>query len=201
MGTLQRGWDLVSGKVARESKERFEEAQRIVDNAKERYEKTVEHFETVSQQARMITDAYGEYRLECLTSDIRDYVSAYSRFANLEYSSDLPAVVDYNLPMNNTRFVEELSLSSRSAFEIKANILSAGAGAITAVGVFGCGMIGAAKAGAAVSTLSALAKGKAALSWLGRGSIASGGLMIAGAVIIPFNVISGLINEAKSKNN
>lgn len=31
MGALQRGWDLVSGKVARESKERFEEAQRIVD--------------------------------------------------------------------------------------------------------------------------------------------------------------------------
>lgn len=199
MGALQRGWDLVSGKVARESKERFEEAQRIVDDAKERYEKTVERFEAASQQARVIADAYGEYRLECMTSDIRGYVSAYSRFANLEYSSDLPAVVDYNLPMNNTRFIEELSLSSRSAFEIKANILSAGAGAITAVGVFGCGMIGAAKAGAAVSTLSALAKGKAALSWLGRGSAAAGGFMLAGAVIIPFNVISGLINEAKSK--
>ena len=122
MGALQRGWDLVSGKVARESKERFEEAQRIVDNAKERYERTVEHFEAASQQARVIADAYGEYRVECMTSDIRGYVSAYSRFANLEYSSDLPAVVDYNLPMNNTRFVEELSLSSRSAFEIKANI-------------------------------------------------------------------------------
>lgn len=51
MGALQRGWDLVSGKVARESKERFEEAQRIVDDAKERYEKTVERFEAASQQA------------------------------------------------------------------------------------------------------------------------------------------------------
>ena len=89
MGALQRGWDLVSGKVARESKERFEEAQRIVDDAKERYEKTVERFEAASQQARVIADAYGEYRLECMTSDIRGYVSAYSRFANLEYSSDL----------------------------------------------------------------------------------------------------------------
>lgn len=64
MGALQRGWDLVSGKVARESKERFEEAQRIVDDAKERYEKTVDRFEAASQQARVIADAYGEYHLE-----------------------------------------------------------------------------------------------------------------------------------------
>ena len=38
-------WDLISGKVAKENKERFEEAQQILDNAKQRYEHTTEKFE------------------------------------------------------------------------------------------------------------------------------------------------------------
>lgn len=70
---MGRVWDLVSGKVARESKERFEQAQQIVEDAKARYDRTVERFEAASQQARVIADAYGKYRLECLTSDIRGY--------------------------------------------------------------------------------------------------------------------------------
>lgn len=199
MGFLQRGWDLVSGKVARGSKERFEEAQRIVEEAKSRYESTVERFKSERERTVIALEAYGKYQLECLTSDIKGYVGSYSHFANLEYSSDLPVVADYNLPMNSAPFVQELRLSSRSAFDVKAGLLSAGAGAITAVGVFGCGIIGTTKAGVALSALSGFAKGKAVLTWLGHGSIIGGGFMLAGAVIAPFNVISGLINEAKSK--
>lgn len=199
MGFLQRGWDLVSGKIARDSKERFEEAQRIVEEAKSRYESTVERFNSVRERTVTALEAYGKYQLECLTSDIKGYVGSYSHFANLEYRSDLLIVADFNLPMNSAPFVQELSLSSRSAFDVKAGLLSAGAGAITAVGVFGCGIIGTTKAGVALSALSGFAKGKAVLTWLGHGSMIGGGFMLAGALIVPFSVISGLINEAKSK--
>ena len=50
MGFFRRGWDLATGKVAKENKERFEEAQQIVESAKERYEHAVERFEAVKKK-------------------------------------------------------------------------------------------------------------------------------------------------------
>lgn len=52
MGFFRRGWDLATGKVAKENKERFEEAQQIVESAKERYEHAVERFEAVKKTRR-----------------------------------------------------------------------------------------------------------------------------------------------------
>lgn len=201
MGFFRRGWDLATGKVAKENKERFEEAQQIVESAKERYEHAVERFEAVKKNTEESLRVFGQYQLECLSSDIKSYVNSYSHFANLEYSSNLPIVADYNLPMSSPQFVRELSLSSENAFDIvKTNALSVGAGALTAVGVYGCGMLaGTTQAGVALSSLAGLTKGKAFLTWLGHGSMMGGALTIAGAVIIPFNIVSGLINEAKSK--
>ena len=201
MGVIQRGWDLASGKVSRENKERFEEAQKIVENAKERYEHTTQTFEAMRISTQESLQSFGKYQLKCLSTDIRGYVESYSHFANLEYGSNLPVVADYNLPMNSPQYVQALTLSSRTAFDlVTTNALSAGAGALAAVGVYGCGVIaGTAKAGTAIASLSALAKGKAVLSWMGGGSMLGGITIIGGAAFAGFNVVSGLLNEAKSK--
>ena len=201
MGFLQRGWDLASGKVARESKERFEEAQQIVERAKETYEHTVERFEAVKEHTEESLQEFGKYQLECLSTDIKGYIESYSHFANLEYDSNLPIVADFNLPMNSPQFVRDLALSSDTAFDlVRTNALSAGAGALAAVGVYGCGVLaGTTKAGVAISSLTGLAKGKAVLSWLGRGSMLGGAAVIGGVAFAAYNVANGLINEAKSK--
>ena len=95
MGFFRRGWDLATGKVAKENKERFEEAQQIVESAKERYEHAVERFEAVKKNTKESLRVFGQYQLECLSSDIKSYVNSYSHFANLEYSSNLPIVADW----------------------------------------------------------------------------------------------------------
>lgn len=84
-------WDLISGKVAKENKERFEEAQQILDNAKQRYEHTTEKFEAIRTSTETALQSFGKYQLECLSTDIKGYVESYSHFANLEYDSSLPA--------------------------------------------------------------------------------------------------------------
>ena len=116
MGVIQRGWDLASGKVSRENKERFEEAQKIVENAKERYEHTTQTFEAMRISTQESLQSFGKYQLKCLSTDIRGYIESYSHFANLEYGSNLPVVADYNLPMNSPQYVQALTLSSRTAF-------------------------------------------------------------------------------------
>ena len=198
---MGRVWDLVSGNVKRESQERLEEANRIVESVKNRYEKTQAHLEAVKKSTEAGLNSFGQYQLQCLSSDIKDYADTWSSFTNLQQGSNLPALAEFNLPMNNQAFLSEIKLSSYNAFEIiTMNALPAGAGALAAVGAYGCGMlIGTTEAGVALSALTGIAKGKAFLAWLGGGSMISGAFVLAGIAFIPFNVIGGLIMESKSK--
>lgn len=201
MGFVEDAWKAVSGQTARENRERFEQAQRIIETAKEKYEQYQKKLDMSRTHTEKKLGEFGQYRVNCISSDISAYVDVFSSFGNLEYNDNLPALAGFNLPMENRQMLQDLRLTTNNTLDIiKTNTLAAGASALAVIGTYGAGMlIGTTQAGVALSSLAGLTKAKAFIGWLGHGSMLAGGLTFLGLTIIPFNVVSGLINQSKSK--
>ena len=86
-------WDLLKtpGKLS-------VEAQRIIETAKEKYERYQKKLEMSRTHTEKKLGEFGQYRVNCISSDISAYVDVFSSFGNLEYNDNLPALAGFNLP-------------------------------------------------------------------------------------------------------
>ena len=135
---------------------------------------------------------YGEMKIRSLETDVAEFVSIFGKIKNvfLQHSPELDRlhVGEFTeVTLENMRyacsFAKSLATSSASGVA---------AGALTAYGAYGGTMLlASAGTGTAIGTLSGVAATNATMAWLGGGTLASGGLGMAGGTMVLGVLVAG----------
>ena len=101
-------------------------------------------------------------------------------------------LTDFNQIITDKEYIE-IKKGVSAALELESGLLSgAAAGTLTGMGAYGSvGLLASASTGTAISTLSGAAAKSATLAWLGGGSLASGGLGMAGGTLVLGGIVTG----------
>lgn len=185
------------------AKEYIEDAQRKYDRAK-----------SALDEQRNITSAdlevLGKTKLNAWSNDIGQFVEYFKKFKNVDINGNVNLNEKLKLQIDNTGNFKNMEVASLKATEVvKAGVTSLGAGALAGIASYGGAMMFAsASTGTAIATLSGAAATNATLAWFGGGSLAAGGLGMAGGTAVlggivagPVLAVAGFIMAAKSEEN
>ena len=177
---LKKGFD---------AKKIFEEAREIGESAQRRYKRRIDELNKKRTIVNQELESLGEFKKKAFV-DTLGYVV--QQLKNARSSVD---GIDEQITGIDVREVDifDKELTEISALEIStgaAQGLTAGtAGAFGAYGTVG--LLASASTGTAISSLSGAAATNATLAWLGGGSLASGGLGIAGGTWVLGGLVAG----------
>lgn len=152
-------------------------------------------------------ESLGKEKLTILNRNVTDFVTTFEKIKNIDFQSSIGLEELKNLHIDQNTFQELKELGSFALGVAGGAAAGAVGGALTAVGAYGAAMTFAtASTGTAISTLGGVAATNATLAFFGGGSLASGGLGMAGGVYVlgglvagPALMVMGMITEAKSK--
>lgn len=154
-------------------------------------------------------EGLGRQKVGALGKELANFVEQYGRLKNVQ----LDERVDIDLLHLGDFSANELAQMRLSCSMIEASALGFGSGAaggaLTAFGAYsGTMMLASAGTGTAISALSGAAATNATLAWLGGGTLASGGLGMAGGTVVlgvlaagPALLVFGSLLSAKAGTN
>ncbi len=135
---------------------------------------------------------YGEHKIDTLNTSIKTFLDLYGQLKNVQLG---PSDELRRLRIGAFSEVDLAELKGTCSFatQIASGVLTgAGAGALTAFGAYsGTMALASAGTGAAISGLSGVAATNATLAWLGGGTLASGGLGMAGGTVVLGTLVAG----------
>lgn len=177
-----------------------ERAERILNSAKNRMEKTRKSTTTsIEELGKTKLKAYGE--------EIKDFVEIFSKIKNVEVqeSEGINELKKINLTKETLNEMRETSIGATDI--LGSGIAGVGAGVLLGWGTYGGVMaLGTASTGAAIGGLSGVAATNATLAWLGGGALAAGGggmalgtAVLGGIIAGPALLVAGGIFGAKAK--
>lgn len=177
-------------------------AKSIADNAQKELEKSKESFKNS-------LEAYGEKKLTVIDTHLRTFVNTFGRIKNVEFASGENIDDLSEVAITEGEFKDISSTVSIVGETLSGGIVGLSGGALAAFGAYnGTMLLASAGTGTAISTLSGAAATNATLAWLGGGTLASGGLGVAGGTMIlglmaagPAFLIFGSILSANAKKN
>ena len=177
-----------------------ERAERILNSAKNRMEKTRKSTTTsIEELGKTKLKAYGE--------EIKDFVEIFSKIKNVEVqeSEGINELKKINLTKETLNEMRQTSIGATDI--LGSGIAGVGAGVLLGWGTYGGVMaLGTASTGAAIGGLSGVAATNATLAWLGGGALAAGGggmalgtAVLGGIIAGPALLVAGGIFGAKAK--
>lgn len=171
-----------------------------VDNARKRLE---QQRGAVAQSLEKL----GEEKLQILAGTVTSFVSAFEKIKNIDFTSSVGLEELEKLHIDQKDF-EELKELGNFAIQVAGGVTAGAAGgALTAIGAYGAAQtFAAASTGTAIASLGGAAATNATLAFFGGGSLATGGLGMAGGMMVlgglvagPALLVMGLITGAKSQ--
>lgn len=185
------------------AKEYIEDAQRTYDAAKDALE---------TQRATTSEDleTLGITKLNSWSNDIGYFTECFKKFKKVEVQGNVNLNEKLRVQVNNSGNFKQMEVAALKATEVvKAGASSLGAGALAGIASYGGAMMFAsASTGTAIASLSGVAATNATLAWFGGGSLAAGGLGMAGGAVVlggivagPVLAVAGFIMSAKSEEN
>jgi gas vesicle protein len=185
-----------------EAKELLEDAQYIFDKKKNELE----------DQRKKTTgelEKYGELKIRIWDKQFKRFINLFGKIKNVKIEGE----VEVDSELRDSLTAEELSemkqLSLTAGEIVSGGIASLGTGALAGVASYGGAMMFAsASTGTAIASLTGVAATNATLAWFGGGSLAVGGLGMAGGTLVlgglvagPVLAVGGLLMAAKAKAN
>lgn len=162
-----------------------DEARRIVRSAEN-------NLETSRKNCQKALEELGQAKVDIITQDIQKFITVFEKIKNVDFQHDGDLG---NIKLKEFSYnVLEVMKSEISMLETAGLGVGGGAiaGALTAYGAYGGTMLFAsASTGTAISALSGAAATNATLAWLGGGSLAAGGLGIAGGTAALTGLVAG----------
>jgi len=185
------------------------EARDLNEQAEEIYEEARAELESAKEEATEALAELGELKLRVWDEQMGRFVRVAEKVTKVEVQG--AAAVDGNrMAIVGDQELSQMRHVSLQASEVvSGGIKSLGAGALAGVASYGGAvMFASASTGTAISALSGVAATNATLAWFGGGSLAAGGLGIAGGAAVlggiiagPAIALGGFLLEAKSKKN
>jgi len=147
--------------------------------------------EASREESKTILEKLGKKKLESLEKELDRFVVTFSRLNNVEIDSkgfnpNQSLTSDKNTPVS---IIEDLNFLVEGS---KGLLAGAAGGALIAYGAYSGTMLLAASGTATpISALSGAAATNATLAWLGGGTLASGGMGIAGGTMVLGTLVTG----------
>jgi len=177
-------------------------ARRIANDAQNELEQSKENLNSAFEQ-------YGEKKLTVIDTHLRTFVDIFGQIKNMEFASGENIDDLSKVAITEGELKDITSAVSIVGDTLSGGITGLGGGALAAFGAYnGTMLLASAGTGTAISTLSGVAATNATLAWLGGGTLASGGLGVAGGTMVlgvmaagPALLIFGSILGAKAQKN
>jgi len=185
------------------------QAKEILEKAEERFNKNKKVMEAQRQNTSKELEEYGKLKIKIWDEQFTRFLDLYKNFKNVRIEGQ--AELDQELSKSLTpEALKEMKTLSVTAGEIVAGGLGAvGTGALAGIASYGGAMMFAsASTGTAIASLSGVAATNATLAWFGGGSLAAGGLGMAGGAAVlgglvagPIIAVGGFFMAAKANEN
>lgn len=168
------------------------EANSLNDDANEIVEKAQKKLENSRLTCEKALQELGQKKVDTLTTSVQNFLATFNQIKNVDFQHDGDLG---NLNLKEFSTVALQSMQKQVSF-VLASGLGAGTGlaggALTAFGAYsGTMAFAAAGTGTAISSLSGAAATNATLAWLGGGTLASGGMGVAGGMMALGALTSG----------
>lgn len=182
-------------------------AKKINAIANENVRIETEKLELQRERVSKSLENLGQIKLNILTNNVKDFVDTFEQIKNVDFQNT-PGLEELENLHIDTKDFAELKKLGNFAIEVAGGV-TAGAvgGALTALGAYGAAsVLATASTGTAIATLSGAAATNATLAFFGGGSLAAGGLGMAGGAMVlgglvagPALLVMGLIVGAKTE--
>lgn len=129
----------------------------------------------------------GQLKIDIFNSQIKHIIDTIKKIKDAGSTLE-----NFNQSLTEQEYVA-MQKSMTASIELENGLASgAAAGALVGMGAYGSvGLLASASTGTAISTLSGAAAKSATLAWLGGGSLASGGLGMAGGTMVLGGLVTG----------
>ena len=134
----------------------------------------------------------GEEKVFVLNNNIKSFLDIFTRIKNVDFTKSVGLEELKKMHIDKQDFVEMKSMVNYVASLAGGTVAGAAGGAATALGAYGAASaLAAASTGTAISTLSGAAATNATLAFFGGGSLAAGGLGMAGGAAVLGGLVAG----------
>ena len=167
-------------------------AKKINTIANENIENSKAQLEQQREWVANSLNALGELKLTVLSSTVTQFVDAFSRIKNVDFTSSVGIEELSKLHIDQKDFEELKELGNFAVNLMQGASLGAVGGTLMAFGSYGAAQtFAAASTGTAISALHGAAATNATLAFFGGGSLAAGGLGMAGGVAVLGSIVAG----------
>lgn len=167
-------------------------AKRINKNANEIVESSTELLNAQRMACNNSLRQLGEEKLFILNSSISEFLDTFSKIKNVDFRESVGLEELKKLHIDEKEFVELKSMVSFAGSLAGGAVVGTTGGALVAFGAYGAAQaLACASTGTAIASLSGAAATNATLAFFGGGSLAAGGLGMAGGTAVLGGLIAG----------
>lgn len=174
-------------------------ANHIIENAKSRMEQARTDCGTALEK-------FGELKVYVLNHSIKEFIQTYEQIHNVDLSESEGLKELEKMHVDKRAFAELKEMQSFATSLVTGVISGSGLGALTAFGAYGAAKTFAiASTGTRIAVLHGIAAKNATLAFFGGGSLAAGGLGMAGGAYVlgglvagPALMVMGLVTSTKA---
>ncbi len=186
------------------SKLDFDEADDINSKAKQIYDEASKSLDKCRKNGQSKLERLGETKFALMQETLTPFVDTFSQIKNVDYAGlEVPEEFLNDIEQEILK-IREITIEIAEA--VGGVVGALGIGALSGLAAYGSiGLLGTASTGTAIGGLSGVAATNATLAWLGGGSLATGGMGIAGGTAVlggivaaPVLLIGGLLLASRA---
>lgn len=167
-------------------------AKRTNKKANEIISEANRRLEICRNSSRDALDSLGSLKIEISAKGINRFVKSFEKIRNIELEKSIGLQELRKFKLDKQAFIELKEMGNFATSVLGGTVTGIGGGALTAFGAYGAaGQFAAASTGTLISTLHGAAATNATLAFFGGGSLATGGLGIAGGTMVLGAVVAG----------
>jgi len=174
-----------------DAKADFDIAKDVNDEARSTYDSAERSLRRSREAAQKSLDSLGKLKFELYEQKLIPFVDAFNKIKNIDFQRDgIEDILHPGQGRQDLKSLEEITLRMRDI--VSGGIGALGAGGLAGLATYGSvGLLASTAGGTAIGTLSGVAATNATLAWLGGGSLAAGGLGMAGGAYVLGGIVAG----------